>query len=540
VKHGPENDSTFIRHVPCEDCGSSDANSLYTDGHTHCFSCGKTVQGDGAFTQQPARKRVAGLIEDVEIRRIKPRKISEETCSHFGYGYGEYKGEPVQVAPYYDKDGNLVAQKIRFKDKRFKLLGSLNDAELFGARAWNRTGRKVVVTEGEIDALTMSQVQGNKWPVVSIACGAGAQIKKYFAKHLDYFRGFEEVIIMFDMDEPGRQASEAAARVIGARAKIASLPLKDPNEMLLAGRVEELTNAMWRAVPYKPEGIVSLEALKAQVLETPQMGLSYPFPALTKATFGIRPRQLIALGAGTGIGKTDFFAQTIAHLLTVHKVPVGVFSFEQAPSETAIRIAGKFVEKRLHIPDGDWTDEDRETAFDTMASTGKLFFYDSFGNTDWESVKEKIEYLCYSEGVKHFFIDHLTAIAAWEDDERKALEMLMSEMSALAVKLESTIFFISHLATPEGKPHEEGGRVMIRHFKGSRSIGFWSHFMFGMERAQQDESEIRRQITTFRILKDRFTGNSTGTVIYLGFDQKTGMLYEMANPDLEEDEDDDD
>jgi hypothetical protein len=30
----------------------------------------------------------------------------------------------------------------------------------------------IVVTEGEIDALAMSQVQGNKWPVVSIACGA--------------------------------------------------------------------------------------------------------------------------------------------------------------------------------------------------------------------------------------------------------------------------------------------------------------------------------------------------------------------------------
>ena len=31
--------SDFIRHLPCENCGSSDANSLYTDGHTFCFSC---------------------------------------------------------------------------------------------------------------------------------------------------------------------------------------------------------------------------------------------------------------------------------------------------------------------------------------------------------------------------------------------------------------------------------------------------------------------------------------------------------------------
>jgi len=81
---------------------------------------------------------------------------------------------------------------------------------------------------------------------------------------------------------------------------------------------------------------------------------------------------------------------------------------------------------------------------------------------------------------------------------------------------------------------------MIRHFKGSRAIGYWSHFMFGMERAQQDDDPVLRQITAFRILKDRFTGNSTGTVIYLGYDGKTGMLYEMANPDMAYEEEDDD
>lgn len=480
-----------------------------------------------------------GLIP-IEVRRLKKRKISEDTCSHFGYGYGEYKGSVVQVAPYYDKDGVMVAQKLRFPDKRFKLLGKLDDAMPFGYHAWPHTGKKVVVTEGEIDALTMSQVQGNKWPVVSIACGAGPQVKKYFAKHLDFFRGYDEVVLMFDMDEPGRAASEAAARVIGSKSRIATLPLKDANEMLVEGRVEELVNAMWRAEQYKPEGVVSLESLKAKVMAEPPVGLSWPFPALTKATYGIRPREIYTLGAGTGIGKTDFFAQVIKHLLVEHKVGVGVFSFEQSPVETAVRIAGKLVEKRLHIPDGDWTMEERGEAFDTLTASGHLFLYDSFGNNDWESVKEKIEYLAHAEGVRYFFIDHLTALAACEDDERKALERLMSGLSELTVELECSIFLISHLATPEGRPHEEGGRVMIRHFKGSRAIGYWSHFMFGMERAQQDENEVRRTITSFRILKDRFTGSSVGQVIYLGYDQKTGMLYECANPDLDFDMKDED
>ena len=28
--------SKFLRHGPCERCGSSDANSFYDDGHTYC------------------------------------------------------------------------------------------------------------------------------------------------------------------------------------------------------------------------------------------------------------------------------------------------------------------------------------------------------------------------------------------------------------------------------------------------------------------------------------------------------------------------
>ena len=31
--------ATFLAHLPCDKCGSSDANSLYDDGHTYCFSC---------------------------------------------------------------------------------------------------------------------------------------------------------------------------------------------------------------------------------------------------------------------------------------------------------------------------------------------------------------------------------------------------------------------------------------------------------------------------------------------------------------------
>ena len=32
-------ESEFVAHEPCSNCGSSDANSVYSDGHKFCFSC---------------------------------------------------------------------------------------------------------------------------------------------------------------------------------------------------------------------------------------------------------------------------------------------------------------------------------------------------------------------------------------------------------------------------------------------------------------------------------------------------------------------
>lgn len=526
-------ESSFVSHLPCTNCGSHDANSLFSDGHTYCFSCGNHRQGDGSTSvAAPTVKVDSRLIVGTVIAHEK-RGLTQETCATFNYQYGELRGRPCHIAPYYDKDGVMVAQKLRFQDKSFMVLGDLKTALPFGAQAWPKTGRMLVVTEGEVDALSMSQVQGNRWPVVSIACGAGPQVKKYIAKHREYFLGFEKVIVMFDMDQPGRDASRLAAEVIGPRARIAELTMKDANEMLLGQQVGGLISAMWQAKEYRPEGIVDMMTLKEQVKERPTQGLTWPFESLTKLTYGIRTGEIYSFGAGTGIGKTDLFTQTVEHLVTHHHVPVGVFALEQAPRETAARIAGKFARKTFHIPESGWSSSDLDAAWDSLMQSGKVFLYDSFGNNDWDIIKEKIEYLAHAENVRHFFLDHLTALAAWQDDERKELESIMSEMGALVKKLDCALFLISHLATPDGKPHEEGGRVTIRHFKGSRAIGFWSHYMFGLERDQQADAENVRKTTTFRVLKDRYTGRATGEIFYLRYDQETGMLYETVAPELQ-------
>lgn len=522
-------ESNFVRHVQCPKCGSSDANSLYDDGHQYCFSCSTYTNADGSqdITEVDSGSD-SKLIRGGEVKALIKRGIHEATCAKWGYQVADYGDSKVQVANYRDPEGKrVVAQKVRWPNKDFRFIGDTKAAGLYGQWLWRDGGKMVVITEGEIDALSVSQLQGNKWPVVSVPNGANGA-KKSLQKQLEWLEKFDTIVLMFDQDDPGIKATEECAALFSpGKCKVAKLPLKDPNEMLQAGRGAEVIDAIWSAKAYRPDGVVSLSDLKEKVLEKIEVGLPWPWETLTKATFGRRYGEVYALGAGTGVGKTDVFTQIIKHTAVDLGEACGVVYLEQPVVETARRIAGKVAGKRFHVPDGSWTEEELAAAFHTLEESGNVVLYDHFGSSDWEIVKAKVRYMVAGLGCKHIFLDHLTALAAAEEDERKALEHIMAEFAGMAQELNFCLYFISHLATPDGKPHEEGGRVMIRHFKGSRAIGFWSHFMFGLERNQQEEDESKRHLTTFRVLKDRYTGQATGLTFGLHYDQSTGLLHEQ-------------
>lgn len=522
-------ESHCIQHEPCPECGSKDNLARYSDGHGYCFGCGYYERGDG--TSGNAESRESPTFDPVrgEYRALTKRGISMETCRKYGYQVVMWSGRPAHACDVRDREGKLIAQKIRTPDKDFCVNGKLSDT-LIGSHLFSG-GKKIIITEGEIDMLTMSQIQGNKWPVVSLPLGAKSA-KKTIAANLDYLSNFEEVVLCFDMDDPGQEAVQIAAELlVDHNVKIMRLPLKDPNDMLLAKRVDELVSAMWNAEEFRPDGLVDIEALFDEACEEIEMGIPWFLPSLTKATYGRRPGELYGLGAGTGMGKTDWFTQQIAFDVYELKQKTAVFYLEQAPKETLRRIVGKQVGEALHVPAEHRT---REYLLKTMGpyrhSTKEfLQLYDNFGVANWDRLKSKIIFLA-SKGYKGIYIDHLTALATGGDkDEKAELEHIMADMAAVGKRYGLIIHFISHLTTPEGKPHEEGGRVTIRQFKGSRAIGFWAYYLFGMERDQQSDDERVRTTTLFRILKDRFTGQSTGLVIQLGYDAATGRLYERED-----------
>ena len=111
-------DSKCVRMEPCPSCGSRDNLGRFDDGHGYCFGCSYYEHGDSTMTDKPTtfKKKVDMDFVSGEHIQLKSRGISDETAKKFDYTVGSLFGKAVQVANYRDKFGEVVAQKIRFKN----------------------------------------------------------------------------------------------------------------------------------------------------------------------------------------------------------------------------------------------------------------------------------------------------------------------------------------------------------------------------------------------------------------------------------------
>lgn len=549
---------------PCPACGSSDALAEYDDGHTHCFSCKVTKWADGpgrpaesTSERVPSQDAITEAIGSGKPQAIPSRKLTLESCRKWDYLVRETRGKHRQhLAVYRNAKGHPVGVKVRdtgtvqAPGKSFVWIGD-GLATLYGRNLWGSGGKKLVITEGEVDAITVSQAQSHQWPVVSIPGGVDSAVKAITA-NLEWVNSFEQVLIGFDMDQQGRDACNEVANLLPpGKAFIVKWTEKDPNAMLLAGDGERITKCLWEAEAFRPDGIRDARSLTAECLAPNVLGLPWPWKPMTRWTYGRRHEETYVFGAGTGLGKTDALAEIIAADLQ-GKTKYGVdyppqswacFVYEGGPANFKNAVAGKLVGKQFTIPEDDedcnYTHEDKVQAHTLMdgplwQAGGRFFINDHRGAPDWDVVRDRCRFLHHAEGIEHFLIDPISALVIDEDDERKLLDAIAIQATQMAVELQSCVYLTSHLTRPkDGPPHEEGGRVKLGQLRGANGIGMFTSYVFGLERNQQADTEDERLTTTFRVVKDRRTGRSTGKTEPFRYDPETGRLDTKIPEDFE-------
>ena len=147
--------------------------SVYSDGHSYCFSLSHLypwwlpISSHSSFSSPVNYPWRTGSFEQTQP--------IEDTCKK----YRIYKHGDTLRFNYYTADGRLIGAKVKTKDKQFKYEGD-TEGTFFGQHLFPNSGKRVVITEGELDAASCYQAMPG-WQMVSLPSGA-ASAKKSIQK----------------------------------------------------------------------------------------------------------------------------------------------------------------------------------------------------------------------------------------------------------------------------------------------------------------------------------------------------------------------
>ena len=519
--------STFVKHIACPSCGSSDANGLYSDGHTFCHRCFTRGDSDNQIASKPKERTMSNLTfyENAKVASIVDRGIGSSTCQHYGVKVDNDK----HYYSYFDEFNNLTAVKTRtVSNKTFSIAGDFNKAVLFGQTKFSKGGKYLTICEGELDAMASYQMMGSKYPVVSIRNGAQSAIKDCKAQY-EWINSFETIVLSFDSDEAGVQASKQVAELFGNKVRIQKMTAyKDACEYLRLNKIKEYLDSWWASEQYVPDGIVQGSQLWDLVNQPVEKAdVMYPYHGLNDLTYGIRKGELITLTAGSGLGKSQFMREIVYHVLKNSQDNIGLMFLEESVKKTAKSIMSLAIDKPLHLPDVQVEERELQHAFEETLGTGRLYLFDHFGSTDIDNIINRVRYMAKALGCGYIFLDHVSIVVSAQEngDERKALDEIMTKLRMLVAETGISLFVVSHLKRPENKGHEEGAATSLAQLRGSGSIAQLSDMVIGLERNGQAEDVIERNTTRVRVLKNRFSG-MTGPGCSLLYDKITGRMNE--------------
>ena len=516
-------------HQPCSNCGSSDAKAYYENG-SYCFNCLKRDPNEriGEVVNSNTQPKVQTEIKydfTQGHRTILDRGLSRETCERYNC---IREGDNV-VYGYTNDNGEIIAYKVRTKDKDFRTGGDWKNGQLYGQHLFNKGGKFVTITEGEYDAMACYQMFGSRYPVVSVKNGGGSALKDA-RKSYEWLNSFDNIVICMDNDEVGNKATKQLAELFGSKAKIFkhATDKKDACDYIVAKEQKDFLSRWWSAEQYVPDGIISGDTLLDEVMKPIESAdVNYPFPDLNKLTYGIRKGELVTVTAGSGLGKSQFIREIVYHVLCKTQDNIGLLFLEEGVRKTALSLMSLSANAPLHLPDSDVSDTIKLDAFEDTLGTGRVYLFDHFGSTSVDNILNRVKYMAKALGCQYIFLDHVSIVVSAQanGDERKAIDEIMTKLRMIVQETGVALIVVSHLKRPDGKGHEEGAVTSLAQLRGSGSIAQLSDMVIGLERNGQHDDVVERNTTHVRVLKNRFSG-ITGKACMLLYDHETGRMTE--------------
>jgi twinkle protein len=426
---------------------------------------------------KPACKTPEGRVRDY---LTQDRNLPEEILTL--YKIGAF-GDQI-IFPYLLPDGVLAMAKARKAEADASPKPTAANCEpiLFGWQAVPADTRDLIITEGEIDALSWAAYG---YPAMSVPFGGGKGGKqKWIENEFDRLDRFERIFISTDMDAVGEEAAEEIASRLGRhRCYRVQLPLKDANECLVDGRSkEEMASYLAHAANLDPEGLHSPSHYAEQV-----NGLFYPVPGARQGytvPYGkldgkleFRPGDMTLWTGASGSGKSQILSDCCPHWIT-EGARICMASFEMPPPQTLRRM----VKQAGNV--------DRPTEGylrDVLEYLDNgLIIYEKVGKSGVGPLLEIFDYARAKYGCDMFVIDSLMRMGIAADDysgQEKAVFQLVDWTLQHKVH--------THLVAHARKAEKGSGAPETEDVKGASEIASNAANILAVWRNRRLEEEIQ-------------------------------------------------
>ena len=555
-------DGNFLYHSACIECNSSDGMAVYQneDGSVDafCFSCSKyfnpeKIEESGVKVKEVVKSKMQDVdltvIEAIPMRGWKERGITRITSEKYGVRT-EIEGKDKAIARYYPSysDEKIVGYKKRVIPKTFTGIGSTKATnEMFGQSVFESGQKYLVITTGEEDAMAFAQAlysaktdsNGDKveyWtPCVSVTCGDGSIIKQFKA-NFEYINSFDKVVLAFDNDESGQRYIEEAARLLKPnKAYLAKFPsgIKDACDMLIAGRVSDLKQVFWKAVPFSRVDVLHLSQLWDD-FESEDNNVKIPFPSSWSKlnemmNGGMERGEITVIGALTSIGKSSILNNVVYSLIENTELKVGAMYLEGTKREVVRDLlsleAG--VNLRTTSLDDLNMEELRNRFFNNLAAKDQFVYVDHQGSISTDEIFDKLNYLAKAENCDVIIIDPIQA--GVNSSDNGAIIDFMDTLLKFAKQTDTCVIAVSHMRKPSDEnPHN----VTEYNLMGSSSINQIAFNTILISRDKMSDCAIKKSATKVQLVKCRRTGE-TGDAGWLRYDSQTTHMYATSDPYVE-------
>lgn len=588
---------TIVANEACPSCKengrdrSSNHLMVFEDGGKYCNRCKYTEKPDEDLKSMSRSDRIAKLKAAKGDRRsdrsFKPREPETSmqdilTCGHHAIPSRRLKAKILEMYDTYtmlDEDTGEIQKAffgyrrkgrlVTFKGRRMDIKEFLptvgdkfKDIDLFGSHLWNGPKYSVILCEGEIDCMAAYDMMARynerrgvtyQPHVGSIPNGAGGAARD-IASNWKTLKKYDKVVICFDNDEEGRKAIRAVAKAVPAadahKIHVMRLPeeYKDANDVLIAKKPKVFVDAFFAASPYMPSEIVSGAEVSLQSLVRPLVkGVPLPWPGVEAKLRGGREGELTIVTGGSGVGKTTFTRILHYHYLHEHNKKVfGIYLEDGRPSpdhpmkaaQSLIGLHNNIALPRLRVKPQLLSKEKWERSYDTLINNGRSWFIDHFGGMSVDELMEQLMYAHANLQADVVILDHISMLFSGQrtsatGNERKDIDLLMTELAKFCSKTGMSIIAISHISKGAEIQDKTGRRYIkvqsLDDLRGSSAIGQLSWNVIALNKLEGNLIEPL-------ILKNREWGN-LGPCTALEYSDRTGWLTEIEDPDEENEND---